>query len=168
MSKEVMGINAGVLKEIKTLFQETSVEEIELEEQESFYIRVSRKKQFQQVAAAPVVQTVSAPAPSGVQEAPHAVAAAPAASADQYADESKYHKVKSPVIGTYYEAPAPGANPFVKIGDSVSPDTTVCIVEAMKVMNEIKADVKGKIVCALKSTGESVLSGEAIFVIELS
>jgi acetyl-CoA carboxylase biotin carboxyl carrier protein len=139
-----MGINAGVLKEIKTLFQETSVEEIELEEQESFYIRVSRKKQFQQVAAAPVVQTVNAAAPVAVHEAPQAVAAAPAASADQYADESKYHKVKSPVIGTYYASPAPGANAFVKVGDTVSPDTTVCIVEAMKVMNEIKATRREK------------------------
>ncbi len=166
MSKEIMGINAGILREIKTLFQETSVEEIELEEQENFYLRVSRKKPLQQVVAAAPVQTVTAAAPAPVQQATQTTAAAPAPAAGQFDDEEKYFKVKSPVIGTYYSAPSPGANPFIKVGDSVSPDTTVCIIEAMKVMNEIKADAKGKVVQIVKSNGESVHSGEAIVIIE--
>ena len=162
MSKEIFGIDSSVLRELKNLFKETGIEEMEMEEPEKFYIRVSRKK--------PEVQVVqSASAPASVSAAPVSVSApSPVPATEQYDDESKYYKVTSPVIGTYYEAPSPGAPAFAKVGDMVSPDTTVCIIEAMKVMNEIKAEIKGKIVQSLKSNEDSVLSGETIFVIEKS
>ncbi len=169
MAKEIFGVDSSVLREVKNLFKETNIEEIEMEEPEKFYIRISRKKQ------AGVVQTVAAPAPVHTHAAPVAAApvaaAAPAAAAPasgQYDDESKYHKITSPVIGTFYTAANPEASPFVKVGDTVSPDTTVCIVEAMKVMNEIKAEVKGKIVQMIKANGDSVLNGEAMFIVEKS
>lgn len=169
MAKEIFGVDSSVLREVKNLFKETNIEEIEMEEPEKFYIRISRKKTA--VAAAPAVSS-PAPAPAAVA-APAAPAAAPVAApaapaAGQFDDEARYFKIKSPVIGTYYAASSPDASPFVKVGDTVSPDTTVCIVEAMKVMNEIKAEVKGKIVQVLKGNGDSIQNNEAMFIVEKS
>ena len=161
MGKEILGIDANVLKEIKNIFKETSIDEIELEDKGKFYLKISRKKPVTTVAMP--VQTIHQAAPV-VQAAAPVEAAVPAGG--QFDDEKKYHKIKSPVIGTFYASPSPDAPSFVKIGDMVSPDTTVCIVEAMKVMNEIKAEIKGKIVQAGKSNGDSVLSGEAMFIVE--
>lgn len=175
MSKEVLGFDANFLKQIKSLMEETDIEELEIEEGEERYLRVSKKKAAQAMAM-PAYAAPAAPAQPAhahvPQQAVHAAAEAPkpaahaAPTADKYADESKYHKVKSPVIGTYYECPAPDTPPFIKVGDQVSKDTTVCIVEAMKVMNEIKADIKGKVVDILKTSGSPVLSGDALVVIE--
>ncbi|NPV00362.1 MAG: acetyl-CoA carboxylase biotin carboxyl carrier protein [Brevinematales bacterium] len=167
MSKTVCGIDAEVLKEIGDIFSKTNVEEIELEEEDKFYIKVSRKRPDMPVmAAAPVAMAapVAVAAPAAPQAAPAAAPAAPVAA--QYDNADKYHKILSPVIGSYYESSTPGGNPFVKVGDTVSPDTTVCIVEAMKVMNEIKAEIKGKIVSVGKSNGDSVLANEVLFVVE--
>ena len=170
MAKEVFGIDAGVLKEVKSIFKETNIEEIEIEEPEKFYIRISREKPEAAVAmsAMPVMhQAVPAPtAGAPVQASPAPAGEVCIKTGSAYDDETKYYKVKSPVIGTYYDSSSPGANPFVKVGDTVSPDTTVCIIEAMKVMNEIKADAKGRIVEVLKADGDSVQSGEDIFIIE--
>ena len=170
MSKNICGIDSEILKEIGDIFKSTNVEEVELEEEDKFYIKVSRKRADIPMMAAPapvMMQAQAAPAPVAVSAPaaePAAVAAAPAAG--QYDDAAKYHKILSPVIGTYYESSTPGANPFVKVGDTVSPDTTVCIIEAMKVMNEIKAEIKGKIVQILKGNGDSVQAKEAIFIVE--
>ncbi|OHD56120.1 MAG: acetyl-CoA carboxylase, biotin carboxyl carrier protein [Spirochaetes bacterium GWF1_49_6] len=166
MSKTVCGIDAEVLKEIGDIFAKTNVEEIELEEEDKFYIKVSRiRPDMPVMAAAPAAMAapVAAAAPAAVPAAAAPVAAPAAA---QYDNADKYHKILSPVIGSYYESSTPGGNPFVKVGDTVSPDTTVCIVEAMKVMNEIKAEIKGKIVSVAKSNGESVLANEVLFVVE--
>ena len=76
------------------------------------------------------------------------------------------HKVLSPMVGTYYEAPAPGRRIFVKIGDQVQAGDTLCIIEAMKMMNQIEADVAGKVVAALAKNGEPVEFGQALFIIE--
>ncbi len=167
MAKEILGVDSSVLREVKNLFNETNIEEIELEEPEKFYMRISRKKQAVQVQtiAAPVAAAPVAAAPAA---APVAAAAPAAPAAGQYDDAAKYHKIVSPVIGTFYEAASPEASAFVKVGDTVSPDTTVCIVEAMKVMNEIKADAKGKIVQILKGNGDSVLNNEVMFIVEKS
>ena len=173
MSKDVFGFDVNFLKQVKTLFKETNIEEVEIEEGENQYLRVSRRK------PAPVVQTVSAPLiqqPVTVQQQPAQPAqsaekavtpqAAPKAEKSPYEDETKYAKIKSPIVGTYYEAASPGAPAFVKTGDSVNPDTVVCIIEAMKVMNEIRSEVKGKIVQMNKQNGASVQANEVLFIIE--
>ena len=82
------------------------------------------------------------------------------------APEATGHKVLSPMVGTYYEASAPGSPNFVKIGDQVQAGDTLCIIEAMKMMNQIEADVAGKVVAALAKNGEPVEFGQALFVIE--
>jgi acetyl-CoA carboxylase biotin carboxyl carrier protein len=79
--------------------------------------------------------------------------------------EEKLHEVKSPIVGTFYESPSPGAPPFVKVGDQVEVGQVLCIVEAMKLMNEIEADVAGEVVKRIVSSGQPVEYGQALFAI---
>ena len=79
--------------------------------------------------------------------------------------EEKLHEVKSPIVGTFYESPSPGAPPFVKIGDQVEVGQVLCIVEAMKLMNEIEADVAGDVVRRIASSGQPVEYGQPLFAI---
>lgn len=113
------------------------------------------------VAASPVIQTapaIIAPAPA----APPAPAPAPAAPAA--IDKAKI--IESPIVGTFYRSPAPGSEPFVKVGSKVDPETVVCIVEAMKVMNEIKAEKSGVVKEILMENGQPVEFGQPLFVLE--
>jgi len=105
-----------------------------------------------------------------MSSAPAAVpvtAAVPASAAAELAAEmeEKLHEVKSPIVGTFYESPSPGAPPFVKVGDQVEVGQVLCIVEAMKLMNEIEADVAGEIVKRIASSGQPVEYGQALFAI---
>ena len=79
--------------------------------------------------------------------------------------EEKLHEVKSPIVGTFYESPSPGAPPFVKVGDQIEVGQVLCIVEAMKLMNEIEADVAGEIVRRIASSGQPVEYGQGLFAI---
>jgi len=102
----------------------------------------------------------SAPAAPVAAAAPLAASAAPAAAAEEV-----LHEVKSPIVGTFYESPSPGASPFVKIGDQVEVGQVLCIVEAMKLMNEIEADVAGEVVKRIAASGQPVEYGQALFAI---
>jgi acetyl-CoA carboxylase biotin carboxyl carrier protein len=95
--------------------------------------------------------------------APAAVAAAPAAEADPYAGA---HIVKSPIVGTFYASPSPDAEPFVQVGDKVSVGKVLCIVEAMKLMNEIESDAAGEIVKVFATPGQPVEYGQALFAVK--
>ncbi len=102
-----------------------------------------------------------------VVAAPAAPAAdKPAAPAKPAGDEAHIVLIKSPMVGTFYAAPDPDSPPFVKVGDHVGPETTVCIVEAMKVFNEIPSEVSGKIVSVLVENGEPVEFGHALFKVD--
>jgi acetyl-CoA carboxylase biotin carboxyl carrier protein len=103
-------------------------------------------------------QIAPAPAPLAAQ-----VAAAPAAE-----PEVALHKVKSPIVGTFYDSPSPGSAPFVKVGDTVEVGQVLCIVEAMKLMNEIEADAAGEIVARIATTGQPVEYGQPLFSIKTS
>jgi acetyl-CoA carboxylase biotin carboxyl carrier protein len=105
--------------------------------------------------------------------APAAPAASSAPSASAVAAESApatpaevLHDVKSPIVGTFYESPSPGAPPFVKIGDQVEVGQVLCIVEAMKLMNEIEADVAGEVVKRIAASGQPVEYGQPLFAIK--
>jgi acetyl-CoA carboxylase biotin carboxyl carrier protein len=107
------------------------------------------------MASAPAAAPVAAPA--------HA---APSAAAELAAEmEEKLHEVKSPIVGTFYESPSPGAPAFVKVGDQVEVGQVLCIVEAMKLMNEIEADVAGEVVKRIASSGQPVEYGQSLFAI---
>lgn len=105
------------------------------------------------VSSAPVVAAPAAQAAS-------AVPASPAAA------EEKLHEVKSPIVGTFYESPAPGAPSFVQVGDQVEVGQVLCIVEAMKLMNEIESDVAGEVIKRIATSGQPVEYGQALFAIK--
>jgi acetyl-CoA carboxylase biotin carboxyl carrier protein len=113
----------------------------------------------------PVVHVPAAPPPAAIPQsspapAPSAPSAAPAAEEDS---EAGLHIVRSPIVGTYYESPSPGAPAFVKVGDSVSVGQVLCIVEAMKLMNEIESDASGEVVKIFASNSQPVEYGQKLF-----
>jgi acetyl-CoA carboxylase biotin carboxyl carrier protein len=103
--------------------------------------------------------------PTGAGHAPAAWGHAPAAEAAPAPAEEELHIIKSPIVGTFYESPSPGASAFVSTGDHIDKGQTVCIVEAMKLMNEIEADAAGVIVKRLVSNGQPVEYGQPLFAI---
>jgi acetyl-CoA carboxylase biotin carboxyl carrier protein len=104
----------------------------------------------------------SAPAPTAAAAAPAAGGAAAELAAEM---EEKLHEVKSPIVGTFYESASPGAPAFVKIGDQVEVGQVLCIVEAMKLMNEIESDVAGEVVRRIAASGQPVEYGQPLFAI---
>ncbi|HLH07435.1 MAG TPA: acetyl-CoA carboxylase biotin carboxyl carrier protein [Terriglobales bacterium] len=113
--------------------------------------------------AVPVAHPISPPAPANAQAASVAAPAAPAGE-----DESAWQIVKSPIVGTFYESPSPGAPAFVKPGDSVTVGQVLCIVEAMKLMNEIESDYAGVVAKSYVTNGQPVEYGQPLFAIRPS
>ena len=159
------------LKDIKVivdLMKKNAVSEFEMEEGD-FKIKLKREsgkpRKGETVVvqeAAPMILPATAAAPAAVP-----VAAAPAAPAPATpAPAAEGPEVKSPMIGTFYRKPSPDADSFVEVGSVVEPETVVCIIEAMKVMNEIKAEVKGTIAEVLLEDGKPVEYGQPLFRIE--
>ena len=116
------------------------------------------------VDLAQLAQLVSATGNAGVA-AQTTGAPGPAAAAEPSASEPGAHLVKSPLVGTFYAAPSPGSEPFAKVGDRVAVGQVLCIVEAMKLMNEVEADASGEIVKVLAETGQPVEYGQPLFAI---
>ncbi|MBC5786007.1 acetyl-CoA carboxylase biotin carboxyl carrier protein [Ramlibacter sp. USB13] len=152
------------LRKLKTLIDlvsESNVSELEITEAEG-KVRIVKGSPAGQVAAPmvmPQATSVAAPAPA---LAPAAAAPAPAAAPEA----PKGHTVKSPMVGTFYRASAPGAKAFVEVGSQVKEGETVCIIEAMKILNEIEADKGGTITQILCENGQAVEYGQPLFVIE--
>ncbi len=164
------------IREIIKLVDQSSIKEFELEVNGT---RVSMKKSGGAAEAAPVVTQVVAPqatapalaavpaaeAAPAVSPAPE-VAAKPAAAAVATADEANLLKIVSPMVGTFYRSPEPGAAAYVQAGDKVTPSKVVCIVEAMKLFNEIEAEVSGEIVKVLVEDGQLVEYGQPLFLVK--
>lgn len=149
------------LRKLKTLIDlvsESGISELEITEGEG-KVRIVKNPP----AAAPV-QMVAAPAPAPA--APAAPAAAAAAPVDPTPAVPAGHIVKSPMVGTFYRAPQPGSEPFTKVGASVKVGDTVCLIEAMKLLNEIEADKTGIVKAILVENGQPVEYGQPLFVIE--
>ena len=148
------------VKKLIELLDESGIAEIEITEGEEA-VRISRYPTG--VAAAPAPMPV-APAPQAPTAAP--VAVAPAAEAATAAPEEEGYLVNAPMVGTYYSASSPGAAPYVQVGDRVSEGDTLCIIEAMKMMNQIEADVSGVIKSIRVQNGDPVEYGQTLFVID--
>jgi acetyl-CoA carboxylase biotin carboxyl carrier protein len=147
------------LKKLIDLVQESGIGEIEITEGEE-KVRISR-----QAAAGPMVFSSPQGMPMGY--APMAAPAAPVAEAAPPAPvEPKGHQLKSPMVGTFYRAPSPGAPSFVEIGQSVTKGQTLCIIEAMKLLNEIESDAAGTVKAILVENGQPVEYGQPLFLIE--
>ncbi|WAC74864.1 acetyl-CoA carboxylase biotin carboxyl carrier protein [Roseateles sp. SL47] len=152
------------LRKLKTLIDlvsESNISELEITEADG-KVRIVKSDGAPLVAAMPVMQAAqpmvaAQPAAAGAA-APAPVAAAPAAEAG--------HLVKSPMVGTFYRASSPNAKPFVEVGQQVKEGDAICIIEAMKIMNEIEADKSGTIVKVLAENGQPVEFGQPLIVIE--
>ncbi len=146
------------LKKLIDLVEESGISELELTEGEE-KVRISRAMA---PGAAPVTQYVAAPAPAPLAAAPAATAAAPAAAPAEVLDGKV---VKSPMVGTFYRASSPEAKAFVDVGSSISTGETLCIIEAMKLLNEIESEYTGVIKKIFVENGQPVEYGEPLFLI---
>ena len=138
------------VKKLIELLEESNINELEITEGEES-VRISRGAVVTTVAAAPVAAT---PAPAAPQAAPAAAENGDAAAEASPAVSG--HAIKSPMVGTFYRAPSPTAEPFIEVGQSVKAGDVVCIVEAMKMMNQIEADKSGTIAAILVDDGSPV------------
>ena len=147
------------VKKLIELLEESGISEIEISEGEES-VRISRYPNPGTVS----VQTIAAPAPAAAAQ----VAAAPANGDGPAAAAAaaRGQQVTAPMVGTFYSGPAPGAKPFVELGTEVKAGDTLCVIEAMKMMNQIESEVSGKVVSILVENGSPVEFGQALFIIE--
>jgi len=149
-------LDLNKIKQVVDLMKKSDLSEFEIQDQE-FKLRIKRDLPGRAApAAAPV-------APAPVAAAPAPVAAAPAAPATPAAADPSIKLVTSPMVGTYYATPSPENPPFVAVGSPIKVDSVVCIIEAMKVMNEIQSEIAGTVVECLVANGTSVEFGQPLF-----
>jgi acetyl-CoA carboxylase biotin carboxyl carrier protein len=159
------------IKELIHVVHETGIAELEVQRGDN-RVRIRRSTAATQEVVMPTVLPLPV---SGVGQTAAAIPAAapaeiaapavPAATAASSAGEAQDIVVKSPIVGTYYDAPSPGAAPFVRVGDRVEPKQVLCIIESMKLMNEIEAEVAGTLVGKHVENGRPVEYGESLFTI---
>jgi acetyl-CoA carboxylase biotin carboxyl carrier protein len=167
-------MNLREVKELIELVSEKGFAEFEIEHQ-GFRLHICRFKEPPVIQSTPSPVIISStvpiapapPAPVQSSVAPAAPATAQTAKADALAAEAQLHTIKSPIVGTFYRSASPTSEPFVKIGDHVEPDTVVCIIEAMKLMNEIQAEASGEIVKIYVENGQPVEYGQPLFGIKI-
>ena len=149
------------LRELITLLRDNGLAELELEN-EGFRVRLRRDSGV--VAAAPITETPIATPPPAPAPPPSPGPAHPGTQASTAASQDQdLHIIPSPIVGTFYRSPSPTAEAFVKIGSNVEPDSVVCIIEAMKLMNEIQAETTGEVVKIYVENGQPVEYGQPLF-----
>ena len=149
------------LKKLIDLVQESGIGEIEITEGEE-KVRICRQAPgVAPMMMAPGMQPMQYAAGAGMPAAAPVAAPAPAAP-----PEPKGHQLKSPMVGTFYRAPSPGAPPFIEVGQQVTKGQTLCIIEAMKLLNEIESDATGTVKAVLVENGQPVEYGQPLFTIE--
>ena len=161
-------VNMDELRELVTLMRENGLAELELE-REDFRVRLRRDSpgptapplhfELASQPSANLSTPVPAPTPAPAPTAP----APPDTQATAASTDHDVHVITSPIVGTFYRTPSPSADPFVKIGSNVEPETVVCIIEAMKLMNEIQAETTGEVVKIYPENGQPVEYGEPLF-----
>jgi len=149
-------VNMDELRELISLLRDNGLAELELEN-EGFRVRLRRESALTESAPVAAVQH-SAPAPGPAHPGTQATTAA--------AQDQDLHIISSPIVGTFYRSPSPTADAFVKIGSNVENDTVVCIIEAMKLMNEIQAETSGEVVKIYVENGQPVEYGQPLFGIQ--
>jgi acetyl-CoA carboxylase biotin carboxyl carrier protein len=160
------------IKELIKLIDQSSLQELEIQNEGAKLLIRKPNKTESVFVAAPAAHTyapvAAAPAPTTLsQSADHGSSAAASSASLPVLDQSHLHRIVSPMVGTFYHASSPEADPFVKIGDKVKEKTVVCIVEAMKLMNDIVADTTGEIVEILVENGQLVEYGQPLFLVKL-
>ena len=164
-------INMNELRELIGLITENGLTQFELE-REGFRVKVGRGPSFEEAAAQAVLAEAGKQITSGsavsaghsVQSVPTYVPPHPGAQAEEAASEDQdLHIITAPIVGTFYRAPSPTADSFVRIGSQVEPASVVCIIEAMKLMNEIQAETTGEVVKIYVENGQAVEYGQPLF-----
>jgi acetyl-CoA carboxylase biotin carboxyl carrier protein len=154
-----MTMDLRKLKKLIDLVQESGIAELEITEGEE-KVRINRGGATVQPAAGPALAVPAPVAAAAAVQTP-----AEKAAADQAAAEAAGHLIKAPMVGTFYRSASPGAKPFVEIGQTVAEGDTVCIIEAMKLLNEIEADKAGVVKAVLVENGQPVEYGQPLVVI---
>lgn len=154
-------MNVEEIKELMALFNESNMTEFHLSNEE-FEVQFSKREEYPQVVSNAVAPVANVASP--VEAAPVSVSSsAETQEAPQVATDAKY--ITSPIVGVVYLQSSPDADPFVQVGKQITSNDTVCIVEAMKIMNEIKSDFNGEVVEVLVENGQMVDFGQKLFVI---
>jgi acetyl-CoA carboxylase biotin carboxyl carrier protein len=164
-------MDLGYVKKLIRLLSDSQIDEIEIEE-DGKRIRLAKGRNN----TVGVYQSGGVPVPNATPVLPQPAALPVAAQVGTLQSattpavpaplDKQLHEIKSPIVGTFYRAPAPDAAPFVEVGSIIQPGTVLCIVEAMKLMNEIEADVSGKIARVLVENGQPVEYDQALFLVE--
>jgi acetyl-CoA carboxylase biotin carboxyl carrier protein len=162
-------VNMEELRELITLLRDNGLAELELEN-EGFRVRLRSESAIGESSNAAVLQHAPAPVPEAPAPTPAAAPSGPAHPGTQAttaaAQDQDLHIIQSPIVGTFYRSASPTAEPFVKIGSNVGPETVVCIIEAMKLMNEIQAETSGEVVKIYVENGQPVEYGQPLFGIQ--
>jgi acetyl-CoA carboxylase biotin carboxyl carrier protein len=153
-------MDLAYLKKIVKIVENSTVDEIEIKE-EGLHVRISKKG----VAPATVVHAAQT-LPVVTPESAAKTEAPPPAAAPAVPQEPKYIEIKSPIVGTFYRAPAPDSDPYIEVGQIVQPKQVLCIVEAMKLMNEIESDVSGRVIKIMVENAQPVEYNQVLFLIE--
>jgi acetyl-CoA carboxylase biotin carboxyl carrier protein len=168
-SRPAASVNMEELRELIGLLRDNGLAELELEN-EGFRVRLRRDS-----PGAEGVRYVETPAPAAAPALPVQTSAPPPSSgpvhpgtqaSTEASQDQDLHIIPSPIVGTFYRSPSPTAEPFVKIGSNVEPDSVVCIIEAMKLMNEIQAEFAGEVVKIYVENGQPVEYGQPLFGIQ--
>ncbi len=158
-------MDLDLIKKLVKIIDSSGVTDLELEEN-GLKIKIAKKVRNAQVisqsqipiaSAQPIIQPITATTEETTKQKPVAEAVA-----------NNFHEIRSPIVGTFYRAPAPDADSYVQVGSDVSTGSVLCIVEAMKLMNEIESDVNGKVVKILVESGKPVEYNQPLFLIELA
>jgi acetyl-CoA carboxylase biotin carboxyl carrier protein len=161
-------MNLNEIQDLIKFVSKSGVTEVEIEKKDfKIIIKAENKgkKDEQTIVVQAAPQVVQA-APAPVAAIPAATPAAPSAPAAEASDDSKYVTIKSPMIGTFYRSPSPDKDAFVQVGDSVQKGNPVCIIEAMKLFNEIESEISGKIVKVLIDDASPVEYDQPLFLVD--
>lgn len=152
-------MDLNLIKKLIKIFDASGISELEVEE-EGFKIKIGKHRP--QAHAGSVPHVVLPPA------VPQFDQQSSAAATEKATEEKKetHHEIRSPIVGTFYRSPAPDADPYVQIGDTITKGSVLCIVEAMKLMNEIESDIDGKIVKILVDNGKPVEFNQPLFLVQ--
>ena len=155
-------MDLNLIKRLVKIVDTSGVTDLEIEEN-GLKVKIAKKIRTAQVSTQPQIISNSVPVTEVTQETKKE---SPAEKSLETESDSSLHVIKSPIVGTFYRAPAPDADAYVQVGDTVSAGSVLCIIEAMKLMNEIESDVEGKIVKILVENGKPVESNPPLFMIQ--
>ncbi len=155
-------MDINLIRRLVKLVETSGISELEIEESES-RIYISK---YGSAAPGAVNYTVSAPQHTPAQQVAPQPVTTPTPEATPAATNEKLHEIKSPIVGTFYRSPAPDADSYVKVGDRVEQGSVLCIVEAMKLMNEIECDISGTVAKIMVDNGKPVEYGQLLFLVK--